>query len=42
MPVGQGSGTIGPARPTRDDHGLDPVVSGRRAAVILWMVQDRA
>jgi catechol 2,3-dioxygenase-like lactoylglutathione lyase family enzyme len=21
---------------TRDDHGLDPVVSGQRAAVILW------
>lgn len=21
---------------TRDDHGMDPVVSGQRAAVILW------
>ncbi|WP_338087747.1 VOC family protein [Nocardioides lijunqiniae] len=29
---------IGPASETstRDDHGLDPVVRGQRAAVILW------
>jgi catechol 2,3-dioxygenase-like lactoylglutathione lyase family enzyme len=26
---------------TRDDHGLDPVVQGQRAAVILW-TQDTA
>lgn len=27
---------------TRDDHGLDPVASGQRAAVILWTDDTRA
>jgi catechol 2,3-dioxygenase-like lactoylglutathione lyase family enzyme len=27
---------------TRDDHGLDPIVSGQRAAVILWTEDTRA
>jgi glyoxylase I family protein len=27
---------IASAASTRDDHGLDPVVEGQRAAVILW------